>query len=206
MAEPDRADLARKATAGLVAINSAKSCSACVEIKITGGVAPGVLRCSSSTKSKPHSLPRSISTSVTSGCNVSTRLSPSEHDRATPITSIPWRSSNRAAASRKSALSSTITHRNRSPMDTSSVWRDEVPAACPLAGSRVLHPSGSLWFARRNVGTVIRAGNETVCRRAEPRSPTYLGRPRSLAVRHQPQGHQPGRPQPPCQPPPCQPP
>jgi hypothetical protein len=143
MAEPDRADLARKATAGLAAINSAKSCSACVEIKITGGVAPGVLLCSSSTKSKPHSLPRSISTSVTSGCNVSTQLRPAERDRATPTTSIPWRSSNRAAASRKSGLSSTITHRNRSPMDISSVWRDEGPAACPLAGSRVLHPSGS---------------------------------------------------------------
>ena len=61
MAPGDRAVLHRNPTAGLVAIMSAKSCSAWVEISITGAPRPSRWRCS--TSSKPLSAPRLMSTS-----------------------------------------------------------------------------------------------------------------------------------------------
>ena len=66
IASGDSANFGRKPSAGLAAIMSAKSCSECVEIRITDGA--GVrAECNCSTTSNPLSAPRSTSTRVTSG-------------------------------------------------------------------------------------------------------------------------------------------
>ena len=65
--------------AGLVAIMSAKSCSAWVEISISGDGVGNPDRWSCSASSNPFSLPRLMSTSVTSG-----RCS-SKHRRASAL-------------------------------------------------------------------------------------------------------------------------
>lgn len=57
MAQGVSADLDRKPTAGLVAIISAKSCAAWVEINISVDGAGDPARSSCSTKSKPLSSP-----------------------------------------------------------------------------------------------------------------------------------------------------
>ena len=87
MAPDDRADLQRNPTAGLVAIMSAKSCSAWVEISITGALRPSRWSCSAS--SKPLSAPRLMSTSITSGRSSSARRSASALVVATPTTRDP---------------------------------------------------------------------------------------------------------------------
>jgi hypothetical protein len=62
MAPDDKASLDRNPTAGLIAIMSAKSCSAWVEISITGALCPS--RWSFSESSKPLSGPRLTSTNI----------------------------------------------------------------------------------------------------------------------------------------------
>src|SRR5258705_864897 len=98
MAPHVSADLDRNPTAGLVSINTAKSCAAWVEISITGDGDGPPTRLSCSASSKPLSLPRLMSTSATSGRNSSKSRSASALVDATPTTVMPSHSSNPRAA------------------------------------------------------------------------------------------------------------
>src|SRR5271165_4038585 len=150
----DSSDLGTNPATGASWIRSAKSASACVEIKMMTG-RPELAAASRRARSMPLSCPSMMSTRTTSGRSSLVSRSASALADATPATVRPCRVRRSAAASRKYALSSIIRHRSGTSVGshTRAAGRIAVSGNCDLSATAAPGPRGHVvTFGSATVG------------------------------------------------------